>query len=135
MQQPGLLGGIDDAWFRWVIDAGASGPDRGQGGKYLIVPPGYSGELPEGGFYVARSRTYLHWLFGRMFITNKSDPKPVVEAIRKFTQIYPYEPGSVGTPIAEFLAGKARLGRVAPPPPTVFHEGSGKVMNTIPPSD
>jgi hypothetical protein len=70
-----------------------------------------------------------------MFITNKSDPKPVVEAIRKFTQIYPYEPGSVGTPIAEFLAGKARLGRVAPPPPTVFHEGSGKVMNTIPPSD
>jgi hypothetical protein len=135
MQQPGLLGGIDDAWFRWVIDAGASGPDRGQGGKYLIVPPGYSGELPEGGFYVARSRTYLHWLFGRMFITNKSDPKPVVEAIRKFTQIYPYEPGSVGMPIAEFLAGKARLGRVAPPPPTVFHEGTGKVMNTIPPND
>jgi hypothetical protein len=46
---PGLLGGIDDAWFRWVTDTGASGPDRGQGGKYLIVPPGYSGELPEGG--------------------------------------------------------------------------------------
>jgi hypothetical protein len=41
----------------------------------------------------------------------------------------------VGTPIAEFLAGKARLGRVDPPPATVFHEGSGKVMNTIPPSD
>src|SRR5919109_3691443 len=26
---PGLLGGIDDAWFRWVTDTGASGPDRG----------------------------------------------------------------------------------------------------------
>jgi hypothetical protein len=27
------------------------------------------------------------------------------------------------------------LGSVTPPPPTVFHEGSGKVMNTIPPND
>jgi hypothetical protein len=59
----------------------------------------------------------------------------VVEGIRKFTKVYPFEPGGVGTPIAEFLAGKARLGRVTPPPPTVFHEGSGKVMNTIPPND
>jgi hypothetical protein len=132
---PGFLGGIDDAWFRWVTDTGVPGPDRGQGGRYLIVPPGYSGELPEGGYYVFRSRTYLHWWFGRMFLTNKSDPKPAVEAIRKFMKIYPYEPGGVGTPIAEFLAGKARLGRITPPPPTVFHEGTGKVMNTIPPND
>jgi hypothetical protein len=132
---PGLLGGIDDAWFRWVIDTGASGPDRGQGGKYLIVPPDYKGELPTGGYYVAHSRTYLHWWFGRMFLTNKSDPTPAVEAMRTFTKIYLYEPGGVGTPIAEFLAGKAKLGRVTPPPPTVFHEGTGKVMNTIPPND
>ena len=55
--------------------------------------------------------------------------------IRKFTKIYPYEAGGVGTSIAEFLAGKAKLGRITPPPPTVFHEGSGKVMNTIPPND
>jgi hypothetical protein len=59
----------------------------------------------------------------------------VVETIRKFTKVYPYEAGGFGTPIADFLAGKAKLGRVAPPPPAVFHEGSGKVMNTIPPND
>jgi hypothetical protein len=52
-----------------------------------------------------------------------------------FTKVYPYEAGGVGTPIAEFLAGKAALGRITPPPQTVFHEGSGKVMNTIPPND
>ena len=91
---PGLLGGIDDAWFRWVTDTGVPGPDRGQGGKYLIVPPGYDGELPDGGFYVAHSRTYIHWWLGRMFLTNKSDPKPAVEAIRKFTKIYPDEPAA-----------------------------------------
>lgn len=34
------LGAIDDQWFRWVIDIGLPGPDRREGGKYLIVPPG-----------------------------------------------------------------------------------------------
>src|SRR6187551_580091 len=132
---PKFLGAVQDAWFRWVIDLGVPGPDRGEGGKYLIVPPDYSGTLPDGGFFVGRARTNTILWFGRSFLANHSDPKPVVEDIRKFTKVHPYEPGGVGTPVAEFLAGKAKLGRVAPPPPTVFHEGSGKVMNTIPPND
>lgn len=132
---PKFLGAVQDAWFRWVIDLGLPGPDRGEGGKYLIVPPDYSGPLPEGDFFVARSRTNSIVWFGRSFLENHSDPKPVVETIRKFTKVYPYQPGGVGTPIAEFLAGKAKLGPITPPPPTVFHEGSGKVMNTIPPND
>ena len=40
-------GTCDDAFFRFVIDMGSPGPDRGQGGKYLIVPPDYKGELPK----------------------------------------------------------------------------------------
>jgi uncharacterized protein DUF1254 len=65
---PRFLGAIDDQWFRWVIDIGLPGPDRGVGGKYLIVPPGYQGELPQGGYFVARSRTnYVAW-FGRSFL-------------------------------------------------------------------
>ena len=54
---PKLLGTLDDMWFRWVTDVGAPGPDRGEGGKYLILPPGYDGAVPEGGYFVARSRT------------------------------------------------------------------------------
>jgi hypothetical protein len=73
--------------------------------------------------------------FARAFLENKSDPKPVVELIKKATKIYPYEAGGVGTSVAEFLAGDAKLGRITTPPPTVFHEGSGKVMNTLPPND
>src|SRR5215470_8275707 len=132
---PAFLGAIDDYWFRWVTDFGPPGGDRGEGGKYLIVPPGYDGQLPAGGFFIARARTTRVLWFGRAFLENKSDPKPAAEAIRKFTKIYPYQAGGVGTPIAEFLAGKAQLGRITPPPPTVFHEGSGKVMNTVPPND
>ena len=131
---PKALGTLDDAWWRWVIDFGAPGPDRGEGGKYLILPPGYDGPTPEGGFYVARARTSRVLILGRMFMEN-DDPKPAVDLIRKSTKIYPYEAGGIGTSIAEFLNGTIQLGRVTSPSPTVFHEGSGKVMNTIPPND
>jgi hypothetical protein len=50
---PKLLGTLDDMWFRWVTDVGAPGPDRGEGGKYLILPPDYDGPVPEGGYFVA----------------------------------------------------------------------------------
>ena len=132
---PKFLGAIDDQWFRWVIDLGLPGGDRGLGGKYLVLPPGYDGPLPDGGFFVARSRTTRVAWFGRLFLEDKKDPKPAVESIKRFTKVYPYEVGGVGTPISAFLAGKSRLGRITPPPPTVFHNGSGKVMNTVPPND
>ncbi|RCW86121.1 hypothetical protein C7476_10299 [Phyllobacterium bourgognense] len=132
---PKFLGAVQDAWFRWVIDLGAPGPDRGEGGKYLIVGPDYTGPLPEGGFFVARARTNSIVWFGRSFLENHNDPKPVVEGIKKFTKVYPFEVGGIGTPVADFLAGKTKLGKITPPPPTVFHDGSGKVMNTIPPND
>ncbi|ABY28688.1 DUF1254 domain-containing protein [Methylorubrum extorquens] len=132
---PKVLGALDDMWFRWVTDFGLPGPDRGLGGKYLILPPGYDAPVPDGGYYVARSNTTRLLIMGRAFLENKSDPKPAVEAIKNFTKIYPYEAGGIGTPIAAFLSGKAKLGKIIEPPATVFHEGSGKVMNTVPPND
>ena len=131
---PKALGVLDDMWWRWVTDFGSPGPDRGEGGKYLLLPPGYDGQLPEGGYYVARSRTTRVVILGRLFMEN-NDPKPAADLIRKTTKIYPYEAGGVGTSIAEFLTGEVKLARPTVPPPTVFHELSGKVMNTIPPND
>ena len=95
-------------WFRWVIDFGLPGPDRGAGGKYLLVPPGYKGDLPDSGFHVARSRTTRVLLMGRCFLEN-SDPKPPVELIKKTLRIYPYQPGGFGTSIATALDGKVPL--------------------------
>ena len=54
---PMALGTLNDMWFGWIIDIGGPGPDRGEGGKYLIVPPDYDGPLPDSGFHVGRSRT------------------------------------------------------------------------------
>ena len=36
---PRVLGPVDDADFRWVVDVGLTGPDKGAGGDYLFVPP------------------------------------------------------------------------------------------------
>ena len=54
----------NDAYFRYIIDFGMVGPDQGQGGKYLLLPPDYEGEVPEG-YFVARSRTYRVWIMAR----------------------------------------------------------------------
>jgi hypothetical protein len=70
---PRGLGTINDMWFSWIIDVGFPGPDRGEGGKYLIVPPGYDGPLPEGGFYIARSKTNRVLYASRSFLVN-NDP-------------------------------------------------------------
>ena len=131
---PDALGILDDFWWHWVIDFGLPGPDRGTGGKYLVLPPDYGGPLPEGGYFVARSRTTHVLILGRMFLKN-NDPAPAVELIKSNTKVYPYEAGSVGTSIAQFLSGKDKLAPVASPPPTVFHEGSGRAFSTIPPND
>jgi hypothetical protein len=131
---PGTLGTVDDMWFQWIIDAGTPGPDRGQGGKYLILPPNYAGPLPEGGYYIARSNTVRAQYWGRAFMQD-NDPKPVAALVKKTLKIYPYTPGGVGTSIATFLEGGIKLARNPPVPETKFIEVSGKSFNTIPPSD
>lgn len=131
---PKALGTINDMWFGWVIDIGFPGPDRGEGGRYLFLPPDYDGPLPDSGFHVGRSKTN-HLLYAVRAFMEKSDPKPSVELIKKNLKIYPYTPGGYGTSIATAFEGKVRLAANPPPPETKFVEGSGKAFNTIPPSD
>ncbi|HML94000.1 MAG TPA: DUF1254 domain-containing protein [Thermodesulfobacteriota bacterium] len=135
VEQPPLgLGTINDMWFSWIIDVGFPGPDRGRGGKYLLVPPGYDGPLPEGGFYIARSSTNRALYAVRAFLTD-NDPKPTVDNIKKNLKIYPYTPGGYGTSIATALEGEVELAANPPVPETKFVEASGKAFNTIPPND
>ena len=141
---PLALGVVDDMWFQWVTDFGLPGPDRGEGGKYLFVPPGYKGELPGSGYFVQKMRTTRATMLGRSFL-EKNDPKPVVALIKKTLKIYPYLPGGYGTSIGSALEGKATLARtpdhkldwafLRPEEPAKFIEGTGKVMNTVPPND
>ena len=129
-----ILGTVDDMWFRWVTDVGLPGPDRGEGGKYLLVGPGYDGPLPDSGFHVSHVRTTRATLIGRAFMID-NDPAPAVEAVKAGFRMYPYTPGATGTAVGSFLAGRAPLAGAPEIPETTFVDALHLEINTITPND
>jgi len=115
IDNPGpILGILDDAFFLYVTDIGFAGPDKGKGGKYLIVGPDYKDPIPEG-YHVFKTKTYRHWLIMRLFVQD----------------------GKVAESVAAFKAGFKMypLSQAENPPKQVFHNWSGKKYNTIHASD
>jgi hypothetical protein len=105
----GMLGAFNDAWFRYVQDVGPAGPDKGKGGKYLVLPPGYQGTVPAG-YFVVKPRTYDVWVFMRASIAKGLDV--AIKNVKENLRIYP-------------LKRKDNL------PKMEFFSGSGKAFNTI----
>ena len=86
---PTVLGFINDIWSRFVADVGYSGQDKGEGGKYLLLPPNYTKDVPEG-YFVIRSRTFGNFSLFRGFIVD-GDPRPAVANIKKHFRVYPLD--------------------------------------------
>ena len=103
-------GTVNDAFFRFVTDMGAPGPDRGQGGKYLILPPEYEGEVPEG-YYTSQSTSSINWLILRGFLVD-GKPDTAANMFKTGLKIYP-------------------LANADDPPPMEFISGSRVPFNTI----
>ena len=83
---PKLQGLLDDMWHRPITDIGAAGPDKGKGGKYLVLPPGYKGDVPKG-YYAVKSPTHGVFVFLRAFLV-KGKTGPGVALLEK-SRIYP----------------------------------------------
>ncbi|ANY80897.1 hypothetical protein BB934_23905 [Microvirga ossetica] len=103
-------GTVNDAFFRFVVDMGPPGPDKGKGGKYLILPSGYKGEVPAG-YFVARSPSHVQWLILRGFLVD-GKPDAASKLFREGVKIYP-------------------LAKADNPPAMQFINGSTKPFNTI----
>ena len=110
---PGMLGMLDDAWMRYVGDFGVAGPDRGKGGKYLVLPPGYSGDVPEG-YFVLKAPTFINWFFMRGSIADGL--APALKNVKDNLKVYP-------------------LKQAGNPPATEFVNITGKSYNTVAASD
>ena len=52
-----FFGTFVDGWQTPIADVGPPGDDKGKGGKYLFLPPGYEGKVPQG-YLVYRPLTY-----------------------------------------------------------------------------
>ncbi len=110
---PRMLGILDDMAFLYLTDLGMAGPDKGQGGKFLVLPPDHDGDVPDG-YFVVRSKTYGVWLFMRGYLDKGVEAAS--NNIRNNLRVYP-------------LASKNN------PPPTTFHNGSGREIQTVLPND
>ena len=109
-----IVGLIDDFWQRSATDVGLPGPDGDKGGKFLLVPPGYKGEVPEQGYEVLQATMNNYNIMVRGIVTNLDKDVPnAVERVRKL-RIYP-------------------LSERSNPKPNKFASISGKVINTLPP--
>ncbi len=112
-------GTVNDAFFRFVIDMGAPGPDRGKGGKYLILPPDYEENIPEG-YFVAQSTSYINWLILRGFLVD-AKPDAASKMFREGLKIYPLKDAQ-NPPMMEFINGS---GKSFNPSRNIFEAASG----------
>jgi hypothetical protein len=105
-----VLGFVDDAAFRFVGDIGFAGPDKGEGGRFVIVPRNYEGDIPPNSF-VFESQTNNHWLLLRTFIEN-GNLEASANRFKDGLNLYP-------------------LSMIDAPPTEIFHNLSSVEYNTI----
>ncbi len=109
---PGMMGTANDALFKFLIDFGFVGPDKGEGGKYLFVPPGYEDKIPDG-YMVIKSPSYRIWVmmrgFGEVGVGNQA-----VDWFKQNLKVYP-------------LSNASRSGN--------FVNGTGVGTNSLVPED
>lgn len=119
---PKLQGILLDFWQRPIPvdggqffgDVGLPGPDGGKGGKFLLLPPGYSGDVPSG-YYVYRSGTNNVFIFLRSFYQSLDNIEPAVEVLKQ-SVLYP-------------------LGQKASAAPMKFEDASAQGHEMLPRSD
>ncbi len=111
---PRAQGVLVDAWQRPLAETGKAGPDRGRGGRYVIVPPAYAGYVPRSK-YAVESPTFGVWAVFRGALS-KGSPRRAIQSFKKHLKVYP-------------------LKESARPPPNMFVDVSGQPFNTIAPSD
>lgn len=85
-----ITGSIDDGWQAAVEDVGPAGVDKGKGGRYLILPPGYQGDIPAG-YIPLHSPTYAGYALLRSNIGKGSAAEiEAAAAYGRRVKIYPY---------------------------------------------
>lgn len=109
-----ITGSIDTLWQTPLADVGPAGTDKGAGGRYLILPPGYDAPIPDG-FIPLRSETKAGFAILRSNLKSDSDAD-VAAAVDYGTRARLY-----------------RLDAAENPPPTAYVDASGKEFDsTIP---
>ena len=108
---PGSYGAFFDLWQQTIAGVGPIGEDKGKGGKFLVLPVDYKGEVPQG-YFPVHSPTTLAAYFARGIVQH-GDVAGAAKGLET-TRIYP-------------------LAKASNPPRTNVVLSTGKNFNSIPP--
>ena len=111
-----IVGSVDDCWQTAIADVGPAGADKGEGGKYLILPPDHAGGVPDG--YIAiPSPTYQSYALLRSNYRS-ADDADIADAVTygKRVKVYP-------------------LSAAAEPPQTTFIDANDVLFDATIPYD
>jgi len=102
----GLFGSVLDAWQTPLADVGPNGEDEGHGGKYLLLPPGYDGQIPEGHLPL-RAATYNGYGVLRVIPATHANAD-IARAIELIKQLRVYRHGAASPTTTRYIdiAGK-----------------------------
>jgi len=81
------FGTIVNAWDQPIEDVGPAGKDKGDGGKYLLLPPGYDGDVPEG-YFAYQTDTYEYGFSFRPRLYNGATDADAAEYAQKVKIYY-----------------------------------------------
>ncbi|CAH1661355.1 DUF1254 domain-containing protein [Chelatococcus asaccharovorans] len=122
---------IDTVWQMPLEDAGTYGADKGAGGKYLILPPGYSGSQPDG-YIVVRSETFAGYALFRSNLASHSEAD-IAKAAKygKRLKVYPLSQAA-NPPETKFTDAKDILYDSTIPYDLRFFQSLDRVVQTEP---
>lgn len=108
----GLLGTLNNIWQQPLCDLGGPfSPEQNRGGKFLILPPGYDGPLPQFHHHVVPSDTNIVVFYLRGIPQTRKDLPKLVEHIETYRQY--------------------KLSEAKEPPPTKFISLDGKEADLL----
>lgn len=120
-------GGILDFWQRPLSDTGQTGPDKGAGGKYLVLGPG-DPEVKPDGYFVVRSSTVNIWIGSRALDSDREKALATIAAFR----IYPYSQRDNPPKATAHLTPNGRKWSGEQPRGMAYWEGLARLINEEP---
>ncbi|MFJ2682191.1 DUF1254 domain-containing protein [Pseudomonas sp. NPDC087342] len=108
----GLFGSLVDAWEVPVSDVGPAGDDKGKGGKYVLVPPGFKQTIPAG-YFPIQFETVNGYALLRAIPASASEADQV-KAIDLVKQLHLYP-----------------LSQASNPPKQTYIDMSGKLLDGV----
>jgi hypothetical protein len=127
---PGAIVGIlDDFWQRSIADVGLPGPDGAKGGKFLLLPPGYKGDVPQTGYHVLQGTSNNYNAMVRGIVQN-GEKDAAVQNVKR-VRVYPLSEGSNAKP-NKFISMSGKVMETTPPPGIAYWERLAEYINNNP---